>query len=173
MNTVARAELAPSQLLLEDIMASAPSQPLLGDIMEPAPSQSPGDIMGHDLSEPLLGNIMTPAPFQPFPGDMMTPASSQAPGNMMAFVSSYAFRDYEPPAIAILTSRNLLIIPESVYTGFPGVKGFEVSQEAGRIILTPIPPEPVALEEIHQQLAAQGLTEQDITDAVKWARGQS
>ena len=78
----------------------------------------------------------------------------------------------EPPVIAILTSGKVLIIPESVYADFPGVKGFTVAREAGRIILTPIPPEPVALEEIQQHLAAQGLTEQDIADAVKWARGQ-
>ena len=81
--------------------------------------------------------------------------------------------DYEPPAIAILTTGKVLIIPESVYADFPGVKGFTVAREAGRIILTPLPPEPVTLEEIHRQLAAQALTEQDVADAVKWARGQS
>lgn len=92
-------------------------------------------------------------------------APSQAPENC------------EPPAIAILTTGKVLIIPESVYADFPGVNGFTVAREAGRIILTPLPPEPVTLEEIHRQLAAQGvteqdITEQDITDAVKWARGQ-
>ena len=137
-----------------------PSQPLLGDIMTPAPSQSPGDIMAHDPSRPL-------------PGDMVSPAASQSPVDMMALAPSQASENCEPPTIAILTSGKLLIIPESVYAGFPGVKGFEVSREAGRIILTPIPPEPVTLEEIHRQLAAQGVTEQDVADAVKWARGQS
>ena len=78
----------------------------------------------------------------------------------------------EPPVIAILTSGKALIIPESVYADFPGVKGFTVALEAGRIILTPLPPEPVTLEEIQQHLAAQALTEQDVADAVKWARGQ-
>ncbi len=81
--------------------------------------------------------------------------------------------DYESPALAILTTGKLLLIPESVYADFPGVKGFQVTREPGRIVLTPLPPEPVALEEIHRHIAAQGVTEQDITDAVKWARGQS
>lgn len=81
--------------------------------------------------------------------------------------------DYEPPALAILTSGKLLIIPESVYADFPDVKGFQVTREAGRIVLTPIPPEPVALEEIHRHIAAQGVTEQDVAEAVKWSRGQS
>ena len=79
----------------------------------------------------------------------------------------------EPPVIAILTSGKALIIPESVYADFPWVNGFTVALEAGRIILTPLPPEPVTLEEIRQQLAAQALTEQVVADAVKWARGQS
>ena len=78
----------------------------------------------------------------------------------------------EPPTIAILTTGKALIIPESVYDDFPGVNGFKVDREAGRIILTPLPPDPVTLEEIRQQLAAQALTEQVVADAVKWARGQ-
>lgn len=86
---------------------------------------------------------------------------------------SQASVDYEPPALAILTSGKLLLIPESVYADFPGVKGFQVTREPGRIVLTPLPPEPVALEEIHRHIAAQGVTEQDVAAAVKWARGQS
>ena len=93
--------------------------------------------------------------------DRVKVAPSQAPG------------DYESPTLAILTSGKLLLIPESVYADFPGVKGFEVTREAGRIVLTPLPPEPVALEEIHRHIAAQGVTEPDVAAAVKWARGQS
>ena len=76
------------------------------------------------------------------------------------------------PEIAILTSGKLLIIPESVYDDFPGVKGFKVDREKGRIVLTPIPPSDATIDEIRRHIAAQGITEQDVTDAVKWARAR-
>ncbi len=128
------------------------------------------------------------------------------------------------PEIAILTSGKLLIIPESVYADFPGVKGFKVDREKGRIVLTPIRdavvvpvipgkaltiPEEViaqykdidsfevriegqriilepmrdgqfvrtaeelpAIDEIRRHIAAQGIAEQDVADAVKWARAR-
>ena len=76
------------------------------------------------------------------------------------------------PEIAILTSGKLLIIPESVYADFPGVKGFKVDREKGRIVLTPIPPSDATIDEIRRHIAAQGITEQDVADAVKWARAR-
>lgn len=80
-----------------------------------------------------------------------------------------------PPAsevseIAILTADNQLIIPAAIVAAFPGVDCFAVARDGERIILTPLQPPPIAA--VWAQTSAQGLTEQDITDAVKWARGQ-
>ena len=81
-----------------------------------------------------------------------------------------------PPAvagceIAVLTADNQLIIPSAVVAGFPGVDCFAVARDGERIILTPLQPPPIAA--VWAQTAAQGLTEQDVAEAVKWARGQS
>ena len=73
--------------------------------------------------------------------------------------------------VAILTRDNQLIIPESVVAHFPGVDGFEVILEEGRIVLTPIQPTPI--EKVWEHTVAQGITTEDIADAVKWARRQS
>ena len=80
--------------------------------------------------------------------------------------------DCEPPEIAVLTSGRLLVMPESVYADFPGVKGFAVTREGERIVLTPIKPAKVTLEDIQQHVADLGITEQDVADAVQWARGR-
>lgn len=80
--------------------------------------------------------------------------------------------DCEPLEIAVLTSGKLLIMPESVYADFPGVKGFAVTREGERIVLTPLKPAKVTLEDIQQRIADLGITEQDVADAVQWARGR-
>lgn len=72
--------------------------------------------------------------------------------------------------IAILTADNQLIVPAAILAGFPGVDCFAVARDGERIILTPLQPPP--METVWAQTAAPGLTEQDIADAVKWARGQ-
>ena len=37
-----------------------------------------------------------------------------------------------------LTSRNRLTIPGTVLAGFPGCRNFDVTQQNGRIVLTPV-----------------------------------
>ena len=81
-----------------------------------------------------------------------------------------------PPAaaeceIAVLTADNQLIIPSTVVADFPGVDCFAVARDGERIILTPLQPPPIAV--VWAQTAAQGVTEPDVDEAVKWARGQS
>ena len=81
-----------------------------------------------------------------------------------------------PPAvaeceIAVLTADNQLIVPSTVVADFPGVDCFAVARDGERIILTPLQLPPI--DAVWAQTAAQGLTEQDVAEAVKWARGQS
>lgn len=70
--------------------------------------------------------------------------------------------------VAILTAGNQLILPDSLLAAYPEVTGFTALDEGGRIILTPIPPG--SIKEAWEKIAAQNLTEQDIADAVQWAR---
>ena len=72
------------------------------------------------------------------------------------------------PEVAILTTGNQLILPDSLVAAYPEVTCFTVVDEGERIILTPVPPG--TIKDAWAKIAAQGLTEQDIADAVQWAR---
>lgn len=67
-----------------------------------------------------------------------------------------------------LSSRNRLTLPKALLSRYPGVEGFEVSEEEGRIVLTPIWGS--SAEAVRAKVAGLGLTEQDVTEAVAWAR---
>ena len=75
------------------------------------------------------------------------------------------------PEVAILTTGNQLILPDSLVAAHPEVTGFEVVDEGARIVLIPIAPG--SLKDAWAQIAAQNLTEQDLADAVQWARESS
>lgn len=70
--------------------------------------------------------------------------------------------------VAILTAGNQLILPDSLLAAYPEVTCFTVVDEGDRIILMPVPPG--SLKDAWEKIAAQDLTEQDIADAVRWAR---
>lgn len=70
--------------------------------------------------------------------------------------------------LAKLTVRNQLTIPKEVADRYPGVEYFEVTDEAGRIILTPL--RASRADEVREQLAQYGICNDDIDDAVAWAR---
>lgn len=70
--------------------------------------------------------------------------------------------------LAKLTSKNQLTLPKAVLADFPGAEYFEVSEENGRIVLTPVRLN--RADAVRTKLADLGLAEADIVDAVKWAR---
>ena len=72
--------------------------------------------------------------------------------------------------LAKLTDRNVITLPEEVAEAIQGSKYFEVVEEDGRIVLTPTQLSPIDL--VRQELEERGITQKDIDDAVKWARGQ-
>ena len=81
----------------------------------------------------------------------------------------------EPPEItliplAVLTGKNQLTVSEGVFDEFPDADCFEVTIEDGRIVLTPYPI--VTADDVRLKIAALGITEQDVADAIKWARGR-
>ena len=74
------------------------------------------------------------------------------------------------PLLARLTERNLLVVPTVVTDQFAGIETFEASVENGKIVLTPL--EIPGADAVRDKLAAKGITEQDVAEAVEWARGR-
>lgn len=71
--------------------------------------------------------------------------------------------------LAKKTSKNQLTLPKEVVKEFPGVDYFTVRADSGRIILEPFVQSRAEL--VRQKLADLGIDEQDVADAVAWARG--
>jgi len=67
-----------------------------------------------------------------------------------------------------MTVKNQLTLPKAVITRFSGVEYFDVSTDGSAITLKPL--RPSRLDEVRDKLERLGITEQDITDAVAWAR---
>ena len=74
------------------------------------------------------------------------------------------------PMVAVLTGDNQLTIIDGVLGEFQTGDYFEVAIDDGRIVLTPIEPSPI--EEVWAKITALGITEDDVADAVQWARGR-
>jgi hypothetical protein len=67
-----------------------------------------------------------------------------------------------------LTVKNQLTLPKTVVTRFAGVEYFDVSTDGSAITLKPL--RRSKADEVRQYLADLGITEQDVTDAIAWAR---
>ncbi len=70
--------------------------------------------------------------------------------------------------LAKLTSKNQLTLPKSIKKEIGDTKYFDVKVVEGQIILTPVKIQNT--DAVRAKLAALNLTEQDIADAVTWAR---
>ena len=70
--------------------------------------------------------------------------------------------------LARLKSRNELTLPEGVASAFEGVEYFDVAEESGRIVLTPV--RPGRADVVRDKLADLGVTEADVAEALAWAR---
>lgn len=72
--------------------------------------------------------------------------------------------------LAKITSKNQLTLPKSVVSEFTDAEYFDVQAENGRIVLTPVRIQ--RTDAVRAKLADLGITEGDVADAVKWARGE-
>ena len=70
--------------------------------------------------------------------------------------------------LAKVTSKNQLTLPKSVTKAVGPAEYFEVEARDGQIILTPVRIQ--RADAVRAKLAALDLTEQDVSDAVAWAR---
>ena len=71
------------------------------------------------------------------------------------------------------TYKNQITIPKKVMEKFNGVEYFEARIREGAIVLEPVevkPFEKSRLANVRKKIAAVGLTDRDIEDAVAWAR---
>ena len=70
--------------------------------------------------------------------------------------------------LAKRTSKNQLTLPKAAVQATGEVDYYEVTTDGGRIILTPVRVQ--AADAVRSKLAALGIAEQDLQDAVTWAR---
>ena len=70
--------------------------------------------------------------------------------------------------LAKLTTKNQLTLPKSIINEIEPTEYFDVKVENGQIILTPVKIQ--RTDVVQTKLAILGITEQDILDAVSWAR---
>jgi len=70
--------------------------------------------------------------------------------------------------LAKLTSKNQITLPKAVAQAFPGAEYFEVQNEGGRIVLTPV--RIGRADAVRDKLAELGIVEADVAPAVSWAR---
>lgn len=70
--------------------------------------------------------------------------------------------------LAKITSKNQVTLPKAIRQKFGEMEYVDIGLENGCIVLTPVRMQPAA--DIRRHIAALGITETDIDDAVAWAR---
>jgi hypothetical protein len=73
--------------------------------------------------------------------------------------------------LAKRTSKNQITLPKAIVSRYPGVDYFEISSQDGRIILDPV--RTGQADKVRAKLASLGITESDLKNAIKQARGHS
>jgi hypothetical protein len=77
----------------------------------------------------------------------------------------------EVAMLAKLTRKNQLTLPKSIVLSTGSAEYYDVAVESGRIILTPVRIQQA--DAVRSKLETLGITEQDVSDAIKWARKES
>ena len=70
--------------------------------------------------------------------------------------------------LAKKTVKNQITLPKKIADQFPDVEYFRVSREGERIVLEAV--RPGRAFEVRERLERMGIDEQDVADAVDWAR---
>jgi hypothetical protein len=72
------------------------------------------------------------------------------------------------PVLAKITAKNQLTLPKAITNAIGPVEYFDVQTKDGQIVLTPVRIQ--RADAVRAKLAALDLKEQDVADAVTWAR---
>jgi hypothetical protein len=67
-----------------------------------------------------------------------------------------------------MTVKNQITLPKAIVTQIAAAEYFDVAASGGRIVLTPVRIQKA--DAVREKLAAMAIGEQDIEDAVNWAR---
>jgi cysteinyl-tRNA synthetase len=70
--------------------------------------------------------------------------------------------------LAKLTAKNQITLPKAAISRVDSAEYFDVAVENNRIVLTPVRLRQA--DAVREKLAQLGITEQDVEDAVDWAR---
>lgn len=70
--------------------------------------------------------------------------------------------------LAKRTTKNQLTLPKAIIAATGEADYYDVSTDNGRIILTPLRMQ--RADALRAKLAELGITEDDVKDAIKWAR---
>jgi hypothetical protein len=73
--------------------------------------------------------------------------------------------------LAKLTSKNQLTLPKSIVLSVGKAEYYDVVVESGRIVLTPVRIQQA--DAVRAKLEALGINEQDVSDAIQWARKET
>ena len=71
-----------------------------------------------------------------------------------------------------LTSKNQITIPKNILKKLPDVKYFDVELKGGAVLLKPVKVYDTDLESIRNKMRKLGLSENSVTEAVRWARSK-
>ena len=76
--------------------------------------------------------------------------------------------------LAKKTSKNQITIPKKIAESFPDVEYFDIRVEGDKILLAPakILPAGPTLERVREKMRKLGITGNDVSEAVRWARRQ-
>ena len=69
---------------------------------------------------------------------------------------------------ATVAERGQITLPKAAVSGVDAAEYFDVTVEGGRIVLTPVRVQKA--QAVREKLEQLGITEQDVEDAVAWAR---
>jgi hypothetical protein len=108
------------------------------------------------------------------PGPAVVFVASLAPtGVTQCFGSGKARIPYckATPMLAKMTSKNQLTLPKSVVEAVAAAEYFDVEVRAGQIVLTPVRIQ--RGDAMRAKLAALGLADTDVSDAMRWARSEA
>ena len=74
--------------------------------------------------------------------------------------------------LAKKTSKNQITIPKKIAESFPDVEYFDIRVEGDKILLAPakILPAGPTLERVREKMRRLGITGNDVSEAVRWAR---
>ncbi len=76
--------------------------------------------------------------------------------------------------LAKKTSKNQITLPKEIVKAFQDAEYFDVSIKDNAIRLTPVKITPIqsSLDSVREKIKKLGLTEKDVGEAIRWARGR-